>query len=155
MKLHTIYIHCINTYSTYTHTFPYIGLVILLTIESNTITYSIFPQFSRLFNIYPLSFLANLMRRRIIPLHMQSVMWFAGLRGAISFALVQQTHTYIRTYVHISSIHTFIHAYSSFCYHAYTCTYRTAEHRLNTYELIRTFYFIQCTALKCTFIHGA
>ena len=33
------------------------------------------------------SFLANLKRRHRIPFKMQFVMWFAGLRGAIAFAL--------------------------------------------------------------------
>eukprot|EP01041_Mallomonas_annulata_P001504 gene1504-2899_t len=40
-----------------------------------------------LFNIIPFSALANLFRSRPIPFKMQGVMWFAGLRGAMSFAL--------------------------------------------------------------------
>ena len=43
---------------------------------------------SRVFNVFPMAFLANLGRNKPIPLKMQSVIWFAGLRGAISFALV-------------------------------------------------------------------
>jgi sodium/hydrogen exchanger 8 len=43
----------------------------------------------RVANIFPLSWIANRFRQqRKIPLKMQIVMWFAGLRGAIAFALV-------------------------------------------------------------------
>lgn len=41
----------------------------------------------RALNIFPLSALANLGRHKKISFKMQIVMWFAGLRGAISFAL--------------------------------------------------------------------
>ncbi|XP_028402529.1 sodium/hydrogen exchanger 7-like isoform X2 [Dendronephthya gigantea] len=42
---------------------------------------------SRFFNIYPLSFLLNLGRRRKISAKFQNMMFFAGLRGAVAFAL--------------------------------------------------------------------
>lgn len=44
---------------------------------------------SRLFNVYPNSFLINLYRsdKKKIPMSYQHVMWFSGLRGAIAFAL--------------------------------------------------------------------
>ncbi|XP_055296779.1 sodium/hydrogen exchanger 6 isoform X4 [Sitodiplosis mosellana] len=38
-------------------------------------------------NIYPLSFLLNLGRKPKIPIHFQHMLFFAGLRGAMSFAL--------------------------------------------------------------------
>ena len=41
----------------------------------------------RAVNIFPLSWLANCRRKRPIPKRMQGVMWFAGLRGAVAFAL--------------------------------------------------------------------
>ena len=44
---------------------------------------------ARAAHIFPLSFLANLGRRRKIPFKMQVVIWFSGLRGAIAFALAQ------------------------------------------------------------------
>lgn len=42
---------------------------------------------SRAMHIFPFSALANTMRRRKISRNMQVLMWFAGLRGAIAFAL--------------------------------------------------------------------
>jgi len=45
--------------------------------------------FARIFNIFPISFVANYTRKVKIPLRMQFVIWFAGLRGAIAFALSQ------------------------------------------------------------------
>ncbi len=50
---------------------------------------TIFCLAARLFNIFPLSCLANLGRQKPIPVKMQGVIWFAGLRGAISFVLVR------------------------------------------------------------------
>lgn len=47
-----------------------------------------FCLLGRVANIFPLSFFANCFRKKKIPLNMQVVMWFAGLRGAIAFALV-------------------------------------------------------------------
>lgn len=43
----------------------------------------------RALNIFPLSFLANVCRERSqkITAKTQAVLWFAGLRGAIAFAL--------------------------------------------------------------------
>jgi sodium/hydrogen exchanger 8 len=41
----------------------------------------------RALNIFPLAYLANLGRKKKISGKMQMVMWFAGLRGAIAFAL--------------------------------------------------------------------
>lgn len=49
---------------------------------------TIFCLVARVFNIFPLSYIANWGRKETIPLKMQVVMWFAGLRGAIAFALV-------------------------------------------------------------------
>lgn len=42
---------------------------------------------ARACNVFPLAFLANLRRKRPIPPKMMLVIWFAGLRGAIAFAL--------------------------------------------------------------------
>ncbi|XP_073730372.1 sodium/hydrogen exchanger 6b [Misgurnus anguillicaudatus] len=48
-------------------------------------------------NIYPLSFLLNLGRKNKIASNFQSVMMFAGLRGAMAFALsIRDTATYAR-----------------------------------------------------------
>lgn len=48
----------------------------------------IYCLIGRVANIFPLSYLANFGRKQKIPFKMQVVMWFAGLRGAIAFALV-------------------------------------------------------------------
>mmetsp|Transcript_12854 Transcript_12854/g.19951 ORF Transcript_12854/g.19951 Transcript_12854/m.19951 type:complete len:599 (+) Transcript_12854:125-1921(+) len=49
----------------------------------------LFCLLGRAINIFPLSWLANRCRRQEnqIPMKMQCVLWFAGLRGAIAFAL--------------------------------------------------------------------
>ncbi len=52
---------------------------------------------SRFFNIFPLSYFANLFRSHAIPRNMQTMMWFSGLRGAISFALVSHFMMIIHT----------------------------------------------------------
>lgn len=52
----------------------------------------LFCLIGRALNIVPLSFFSNLCRKRQstkIPLKMQFVLWFAGLRGAIAFALAE------------------------------------------------------------------
>lgn len=48
-----------------------------------------FCLIARLFNTFPISFISNLQRKRKIPIRMQFVIWFSGLRGAIAFALSQ------------------------------------------------------------------
>jgi len=50
----------------------------------------LFCLIARALNIFPISFLANCCRQKgvnKIPVKMQCVLWFAGLRGAIAFAL--------------------------------------------------------------------
>jgi NhaP-type Na+/H+ and K+/H+ antiporter len=52
----------------------------------------IFCVIGRFLNIFPLSFLLNLGRRKTkskISCKMQTVLWFAGLRGAIAYALAE------------------------------------------------------------------
>lgn len=75
--------------------FLYIGMSIFTgTLKHINIFFTIlallFCLLGRVANIFPLSWLANLFRhQRKIPINMQVVMWFAGLRGAIAFALVK------------------------------------------------------------------
>jgi len=47
----------------------------------------------RAFNIFPLSFLSNLLRREKITWKLQVALWFSGLRGAIAFALALNART--------------------------------------------------------------
>ena len=49
----------------------------------------VFCLLGRILNVFPLSFMCNLVRKQKIPWKMQVVIWFAGLRGAIAFALSQ------------------------------------------------------------------
>jgi solute carrier family 9 (sodium/hydrogen exchanger), member 8 len=85
-----------STLATVTETvvFVYMGMVVFTgRFSSFSIRFSIialaFCLLGRLFNIFPLSFFANLCRSESekIPFKMQCVLWFAGLRGAIAFAL--------------------------------------------------------------------
>jgi NhaP-type Na+/H+ or K+/H+ antiporter len=54
---------------------------------------------SRAFNIFPFANIANLGRREKITRDMQIVMWFAGLRGAVSFALSLSVSSENRPYI--------------------------------------------------------
>jgi sodium/hydrogen exchanger 8 len=65
---------------------------------------TVFCLISRMFNIFPLSWLANLGRAEVIPLKMQVVMWFAGLRGAIAFALVSVNALYVPVLIGASAV---------------------------------------------------
>ena len=50
----------------------------------------LFCLFGRAMSVFPLTYLANQCRRHgenYIPMRMQAIMWLAGLRGAIAFAL--------------------------------------------------------------------
>jgi sodium/hydrogen exchanger 8 len=74
--------------------FMYMGMGVFTgRFEDYDVTFSIlalvFCLVGRLFNIFPLSWIANLCRtgRNRITGQMQCVLWFAGLRGAIAFAL--------------------------------------------------------------------
>lgn len=77
-----------------TAVFLYMGMGVFTgRFENYDILFSIlalsFCLLGRLLNIFPLSWLANKCRTgtRKIPVEMQCVLWFAGLRGAIAFAL--------------------------------------------------------------------
>ncbi|XP_078403859.1 sodium/hydrogen exchanger 6a isoform X2 [Cetorhinus maximus] len=82
--------------------FSYMGLT-LFTFESHIFNPTfIIAAFLAVFlgraaNIYPLSFLLNLGRRKKIGSNLQHMMMFAGLRGAMAFALaIRDTATYAR-----------------------------------------------------------
>uniref|UniRef100_A0A7N6FFD1 Sodium/hydrogen exchanger n=1 Tax=Anabas testudineus TaxID=64144 RepID=A0A7N6FFD1_ANATE len=82
--------------------FSYMGLA-LFTFQNHIFSpLFIFGAFiaifiGRAFNIYPLSFLLNLGRRHKIKGNFQHMMMFAGLRGAMAFALaIRDTATYAR-----------------------------------------------------------
>jgi sodium/hydrogen exchanger 8 len=56
-----------------------------------------FCFFGRFMNIFPLSFVSNLCRQKgsnYISIKLQTVLWFAGLRGAIAFALAMNMPGY-------------------------------------------------------------
>ncbi|KTG03627.1 hypothetical protein cypCar_00005431 [Cyprinus carpio] len=82
--------------------FSYMGLA-LFTFQNHVFSpIFIFGAFIAIFigralNIYPLSFLINLGRRHKIRGNFQHMMMFAGLRGAMAFALaIRDTATYAR-----------------------------------------------------------
>lgn len=88
--------HIFSTLSTIAETavFLYMGMGVFTgRFENYDITFSIlavaFCFLARLLNIFPLSLIANCCRkgRQRITMPMQAVLWFAGLRGAIAFAL--------------------------------------------------------------------
>jgi len=85
-----------STLATVTETivFVYMGMVVFTgKFRSFNLTFSLatllFCLVGRMLQIFPLSFCANRCRTEDekIPLKMQCVLWFAGLRGAIAFAL--------------------------------------------------------------------
>lgn len=85
-----------STLATVTETivFVYMGMIVFTGKFVNfSVSFSLMSLFfclvGRFFNIFPLSWMANLGRREEeqIPIKMQCVLWFAGLRGAIAFAL--------------------------------------------------------------------
>lgn len=78
-----------------TFVFAYLGIYAGISLESLDQNWSVlmilfallFCFISRAANIFPFSLIANIRRRTKIPFKMQIAMWFAGLRGAIAFAL--------------------------------------------------------------------
>lgn len=77
-----------------TFVFLYMGMGLFIGRFSNwSVTFVVGAILSclvaRVFNTFPISWAANLSRTVKIPMRMQFVMWFAGLRGAIAFALSQ------------------------------------------------------------------
>ncbi len=78
-----------------TFVFAYIGITAGLSISASHLSWS-FPLIivailgcllGRAFHVFPLSYLVNRSRRVKIPFKMQIPLWFAGLRGAVAFAL--------------------------------------------------------------------
>ncbi|GIY89038.1 hypothetical protein CDAR_93201 [Caerostris darwini] len=71
--------------------FAYLGLAIFsfrLIIKPSLVVWSIvLCLLGRALNIYPLSFVVNHFREHKITKKMMFIMWFSGLRGAISYAL--------------------------------------------------------------------
>ena len=85
-----------STFATITETivFVYMGMGVFTgRFQNYDFTFSVlamlFCLIGRVLNIFPLSWIANRCRRgdKEIPPKMQAVLWFAGLRGAIAFAL--------------------------------------------------------------------
>uniref|UniRef100_A0A8C0GVH0 Sodium/hydrogen exchanger n=1 Tax=Chelonoidis abingdonii TaxID=106734 RepID=A0A8C0GVH0_CHEAB len=82
--------------------FSYMGLTLFTFQNHNFNPTFIVGAFLAIFlgraaNIYPLSFLLNLGRRNKIGTNLQHMMMFAGLRGAMAFALaIRDTATYAR-----------------------------------------------------------
>jgi sodium/hydrogen exchanger 8 len=85
-----------RTFATLTETIVYIYMgmgVFTGRFQYWDISFSVLAYFAcligRFLNIFPLSWLANRCRtgRHVITAKMQAVLWFAGLRGAIAFAL--------------------------------------------------------------------
>ncbi|XP_047130387.1 sodium/hydrogen exchanger 6 isoform X1 [Hydra vulgaris] len=60
---------------------------------------------SRFCNVYPLSFLMNLKRSKKIPMNFQHMLFFAGLRGAMAFALaIRNTESAARQLILTSTL---------------------------------------------------
>lgn len=97
------------TFATITETivFLYMGMEVFtrsFKVSSDNVVFALlgllFCLIARAFNIFPISFLANCCRQKgvnKIPLKMQCVLWFAGLRGAIgeSYFIIYKFSLYV------------------------------------------------------------
>lgn len=95
-KAHVASEQLFSTFATLTETivFVYMGMGVFTgRYKTFDISFSVIGWLAclvgRLLNIVPLSFLANLCRKghRVISGRHQAVLWFAGLRGAVAYAL--------------------------------------------------------------------
>jgi NhaP-type Na+/H+ or K+/H+ antiporter len=101
-----------------TFLFAYLGVTAVISFQSNTQSFLWSPRLmfatllwvllSRAANVFPLALLANCCRKgpSKITFKMAVVMWLAGLRGAIAFALVLQVESASRAYVRLRCLRT-------------------------------------------------
>jgi sodium/hydrogen exchanger 8 len=100
--LHRIIILFLTLYLSRPSVFLYMGMSVFTGLfKDYDIIFSAlaltFCFFGRFMNIFPLSFVSNLCRHKgsnHISIKLQTVLWFAGLRGAIAFALAMNMPGY-------------------------------------------------------------
>jgi solute carrier family 9 (sodium/hydrogen exchanger), member 8 len=83
--------------------FAYLGTTLFSGLHLWDVGMILFALFAcllgRALNTFPLSWFANLKRKTPVPWNMQVVIWFAGLRGAVAFALSMTLQTPNRRYI--------------------------------------------------------